>query len=223
MSTLSDRIDTVTNMTVTEWCDRHGLIHELTPFASRTSDRIDVVRQLHESIEALPETASTFVPRKELEGDVGHGGWLETVVLMTGAWPHPEHDRRWVNPNYIHLDALPPLEVDREDHLRRCAALGVLRIEDLAPRFGVTTGSLRTWISRKDIDWRQRRTEGCRQFARTLQTAIKWGHTESEITGCWPRKRGTVRAQIQKFARDEGFAAPPDPSTDSAFLAGDQR
>lgn len=222
MSTLSDRVSTVADTTVTEWCDRHGLIHELTPFESRTSDRIEVARQLNTGIADLPETASTFVPRDLLDGDVGHGGWLETIVLMTGAWPHPEHDVRWVNPNYIHLDALPTMEVDREAHLRRCASLGVLTRADVAPRFGVTTESLERWLTRHEFSWFDHRKEGIRRFARTLYVAADWGRTQQEVAAFWPRKAGTIRKWIYRYGCEEGFHSPADPSRGSNFTEGQQ-
>lgn len=222
MSTLADRVENVAGTTVTEWCDRHGLIHELTPFASRTTDRIDVARQLHAGIEDLPKTASTFVPRNELDGDIGHGGWLETILLMTGAWPHPDHDVRWVNPNYIHLDALPPLDVDREQHVRRCAALGVLPAKDIAPRFGISKPSLIEWLGHRDIQFKELRRDGQRRVARTLHTAMAWGHTQSAVTEPWPVPAGTVSYWIQRYAREGGFEPPADPSSRVGFTE-DQR
>lgn len=216
MSVLSDSL----SPTVGEWASRHHVIPEALPFQSRATPRLEIARQLHESVTGLPKTASTFIPRNEIEADIGPGEWLDTLVLMTGAWPHPEHDQRWINPDYCHLDALPTLAVDRELHLRRCAELGVLRIADVAPRFGITTESLRTWISRKGFEWQALRMDGIRRFARTLQTAIQWGEREQDVAGCWPRKRGTVRAQIQKFARDEEFDAPTDPTVNGHLTDG---
>lgn len=205
------------NTAVSRWADRHGLIPELLPIAGRDTNSIELAQEAAANIADLPKTASSFRVDEVLPEA---RGYTVTVFRALGSWPYPGEfaQQRWVNPNYIHAGALGDVtdhrEADRLEIVKECAALGVLTVDEVAPRFGVSSSSLTDWLHRRDVYWSNLRREGRRRFARTLYTATEWGYSQSEVVDPWPVHNGTLSVWMQRYAREAGFKPPADPSID---------
>jgi len=205
-----------------EWCDRHGLIHDLTPFSYRSVDPWEIVEATGDFIDELPTTAATFPQGAVIEeASARVGGWrqmLRTALLLHGAWPsHRGTDKlRWVNPTYIHQHALGPGRIDdRVEHVRECARLGTVSTNELSARFGITLNGLRNWLNRdcRPFMWSDLRQRGRESIARTLYTVSEW--TDRSYMDCarlLPVNDGTASRWMYEYALEEGFEAPDDPS-----------
>jgi len=129
-----------------------------------------------------------------------------------------------VNQNYIHTRALGDvtdhLEADRLEIVEDCAAVGVLTAADVAPRFGLTRAELTKWLNAKGVTFTELRDSGRRRFARTLFTAMEWQYSEIEVAEPWPVSNGTVRTWIQRYAREDEFEPPADPTVSGELEVG---
>lgn len=221
-----------------EWCERHGVIGALLPFDCRATDSFEQFCAIAAAIDDLRPTIATFrLTDLEPPGDAfarieqrpTGAGVVPTQLHMLGAWEYRDTaaGQRWTNPRYCHdhpWQTPQCSDAERREILRDAASLGVLDRRDVAPRFGITAGSLRQWISRKDVAWEARRYQGRQRLARTVYTIYKWtDRTEQGVIAPFPVPDGTLKAWIQKFVReDETWSVPADPSNGRHFR-GDRR
>lgn len=215
-------------VTLSEWNEAYDLYTPLLSLKYRMYDPIEVLRGFREGVDALPKTAAT-VRLSDLENhlpfDAVAIGHMAELIEVTGGWRlngnSDSRGIRFVNPNYVHRKALEPNIQDpdrRRDVLQRCAGYGVLTLEDVAPRFGITNGSLKRWLSRKNIPWTEWRHDGIKRLARTCHTISAWRvHSENELADVLGVPRGTLSRWIHKFARTTDFEPPSDPSYEPWF------
>lgn len=206
--------------TVEGWCDAHGVLLPLTPFAYRDVDIFEFATEFREGIDALPATAATF-SLSDLTDHPKRASLMSPPMLHAlGAWRLPNDGSgpaRWVNPSYVHQDALADIPTDqRLEHCQRCLSFGTVTQHDLAPRFGISHPGLRQWLSRR-LDWKAEREAGKRRLARTLRTAVEWGHDVDTVTSIWPQETSTVRTWMYDYAPASEFEPPADPSFEQGF------
>ncbi|RDZ61414.1 hypothetical protein C5B90_19275 [Haloferax sp. Atlit-12N] len=217
------------DVSIQAWCDEHRLLPHLLPFEYRKTTPIEFLEAVVDGLDDIPKTAATFRPTKidGVEHAPAAGANIMTDMLGTlGSWRVEETTpTRWTNPQYVHLDSLQtmPEKGDRMEIIERCAAYGTLTVGDVAPRLGITKGSLRRWLTRKNVPWSHLRHEGIVRLARTLRTASEWGYSERRHARVLPRAEGTVRSWIQNHARDTDFEPPADPSGEQWFMGGQIR
>lgn len=210
---------------IQDWCDQHGVIRELMPFAYREVDPVDLAAEIRSGLDDLPDTAATFALKDVTDDAKAISGVTDALLLAVGSWRTPrEHSSatRWVNPNYPHQKALDDISTDRRlEHCRRAASVGTVQLGDLAPRFGVGQPALSIWLDGR-MDWRAERREGRRRLARTLRTAVAWGHDRSAVTALWPLEQATINQWLSAHASE--FDVPSDPSySTAAFQRGKDR
>jgi len=196
----------------------------LLPFDCRATDSFEQFCAIAAAIDDLRPTIATFrLTDLEPPGDAfarieqrpTGAGVVPTQLHMLGAWEYRDTSsgQRWTNPRYCHdhpwqTSQCSPAE--RREILRDAASLGVLDRRDVAPRFGITAGSLRQWISRKDVAWEARRYQGRQRLARTVYTIYKWtDRTEQGVIAPFPVPDGTLRAWVQKFVPSPAPCASP--------------
>ena len=211
--------------TVAAWCDHHDLIGALLPFDARRTDTVAEFEALDAALQALPETAATF-QLGDLETPDGArpvryrptgAGVVDTHLHLLGAWPYRETacGQRWLNPHYIHGHPWETPQGDVETRtavVRDAARLGALRIQDVAPRFGITPTALDSWIDYHDLPWGAWRQDGRRRLATTLRTAAAW--TDRDLWGLcthFPVPADTVETWVHREVPD-GWTPPEDPS-----------
>jgi len=216
-------------MSVQEFCERHGLHQKFLPLEYRQTDPFELLATIRDNLAELRPTASS-VRINDLLGDAGTAsGWVRSFLLALGSWPSPKdvaQGDRWVNPDYVHADALGSIaddEAAREAHVRTCARLGTLDLPDLAPRFATTEQGLARWVRHRDIPWRELRREAIARLARTLYTALAWGHDRSKVLGVWPQPEPQVRCWVAEYAAATEFEPPAEPSDDPKLLMGVKR
>ncbi|MFA1612086.1 hypothetical protein [Halobellus rubicundus] len=219
---------------VGEWCDHHGLIGALLPFGYRRTETFDQFRTLAAEVKVLPKYQATFKLSDLLDDDDITRPFASSTVVTTqlkhlGAWPYRQTSSgmRWINPNYVHDHPWETAQCStdkRTDILREAASYGVLTVSDVAPRFGLTTESLRRFLTRQEFDWSRYRCEGIRRLARTLATVHAWRDwSERELAAPFRRKTPTVRSWIHTYARTADWTPPADPSYRSDFQQGESR
>jgi len=220
--------------TMAAWCDHHDLIHALLPFECRQTDTFAEFESLAAALDDLRETQATFA-LGGLETPDGHravqyrptgAGIVTTQLHLLGAWEYLETSsgQRWINPGYVHDHPWQSSQcspAEREAILREAARLGGLSRADVAPRFGVTKKGVMKIIRRNDIPWQEWRGDGVRRLARTLLTVRAWSDRSlPAIAAPLPCPTGTVKSWVQRYARDEEFTPPPDPSRYHGFQNG---
>jgi len=220
--------------TMTAWCSHHDLIHALLPFECRRTDSFAEFETLAAALDELPATAATFrlgdLETPEGERPVKYrptgSGVVTTQLHLLGAWEFAETSCgwRWINPNYIHDHPWQSSQCDadeREAILRHAARLGAVTRADVAPRFGVTKKGVEKWIRRHDIPWKEWRATGLRRLTRTLLTVRAWSDRSlPAVADPLPSPNGTVKSWVQRYARDEAWSPPADPSQYHGFQNG---
>lgn len=215
-------------VTLREWNQDKDLLLPLLTFDYRIYDPFEVVASIRNALADLPETAATWRLTR-IKDDlpirptaIAH---LTPIVELAGAWRHGMMDdsrgKLWVNPNYVHAKEADPNVRDTERRLRilrRTASYGTIRLDDVAPRFGLTSGSIKHWLSRRSIPWQEWRHDGISRIARTCWIVSKWGdHSITEMAAALGVPRGTLDSWIHKRARKSKFEVPPDPSGEPWF------
>lgn len=207
--------------TISEFCERHGLISELVPFAHREHNPWTLAHDLNAEFEELPTTAATLTTGDLLERITGSrgswNGYLHTVLIAIGSWPvtnHSSRATRWANPYYPHQRALAPGGWgSRVEHLQECARIGVYDTADIAPRLDMSEGRLRGWLSENDIPWNDWRAEGRKRLGRTIRVTNAWTDRGiKDVSDLLPKNYTRVKKWAVRYAREDGWAAPEDPS-----------
>lgn len=185
-----------------------------------------MLAELDEGLRSLPQTAGTFRISRLLEDTHAKNNYwrasVETVARLLGAWPHNQSRRgesTWVNPHYIHERALGPADVkSRVAEMERCAAVGVLKHADVAPRFDLSPIGLKRWASRRNFDWSHKRRRGERQLARTIATVTEWfGCSRSSLVDNLPVSRQTMYFWVREHVRESDWSVPDDPAHAGGF------
>ena len=221
-------------MTMGAWCETHDLIGALLPFDCRATDTFAEFEALAAALNELRETQATF-RLGDLETPDGHRsvkyrptgrGIVSTQLHLLGAWEYRETStgQRWLNPSYIHGHPWQTSQCsaeEREQILRHAARLGLLTREDVAPRLGMTKKGVMKVISRNDIPWQELRGEGVRRLARTVLTVRAWSDRSlPQVAEPLPAPVGSIKSYVQRYARDDGWTPPEDPSQYRKFRHG---
>jgi len=199
-----------------EWCDQHGFVRRLTPFAYRKSDPVTVGEYLSREIASLRPTAATFAPEDAFPDDYTYDPAVVKYHLqLRGSWRIGTAGRpKYVNPNYVHLGSNDPNTVtdtsERTEILDRMARSGIPRLSDLAPMFGLSTADLREFCRENDGGGRDRWLSGRRRAARTCRLAVEWGYSERAVADALP----VANSVVYHWLRGPGALdwVPTDPS-----------
>lgn len=222
-----------------QWATEVGVIPALIPFEYRDYDPVAFVAEFRDAISDVPATKATF-STPEIRDATGNKDRVvnpsfEQLVRLARSWQYSDGSHyvvsdtttattRWVNPEYVHVVDLEPSITDPEyriEELRRAARLGILSTSDLAPRFGVRTcKGVQKFCARHDIPWREWRTWGRRQIARTCRLVSEWSAYSvadlADILDCATR---TLQDWVyNRYAAD--FEPPADPSNETWFNPG---
>lgn len=207
-------------MTVREFCERHDLIRELTPFGHQDAQPWETVAALGDALDAAGET---FRPRDLLDDPSAHeDATVRTGLLMLGAWPLESADgmaSAWVSPHCADERSYAPGAWDStEAAVRECASVATLRVRDVAPRLDYTKGSFTSWLSRNNVPWSEWRQEGRIRLGRTLKTSATWLTTRvSMLADPLPRSDTVSEWSVWHGTQADDWSVPDDPSRVGGF------
>lgn len=212
-----------------QWAEAYGLIPRLVTIDQRLRDPIEMLQAFRAGIESRPKTAATIrLPAIEeyLPAPVETIPNVRPFMDILGAWEYDATEnslgRRWVNPNYVHRKSIEPNVTDPDERraiLERLASIGVIKLPDIAPQFGVEHGTIRQWAANHEIGWEEMRLEGVKRMARTCYTISTWGDwSHRELAPVLGVARGTLSRWIHNYAKGTSFEVPEDPSGESWFI-----
>ena len=166
----------------TQWAELNDLHPFMLPFGFRAQNPVEVMQSIRSELDALPKTAMDLSHKT-----VGNKGWCRTMYVedlqkmfeLNGCWiigQLANGTNRYANPNYLHLSVHDPITgvEERKQFVKRVAGYGTWTLDDVAVVFGIKPTSVRSFLSRQNIDWLPLAKEGRRRLARTLKTIHNW-------------------------------------------------
>lgn len=201
-----------------KWAEKRNLIHEFIPFKYREKNPVEIIRKVNNEIENSHEYRK-IIRMGHIDELDAHNKQVHSVMPLymefLGAWQAPKHSsrgsRKWVNPNYGHIEHTPDVDEDIFSFARRVALLGTWSIRDVANACGLEShSSVAHYFTDKTFgEFRER---GIERLANTLKLWNEWGYSHREISEAAPLVRQTVTKYINK--KSTIGSVPPDPSAE---------
>lgn len=219
-------------LSLATWAFEYDVIPALVPFEYRDFDPVNAVQNIREAIAESPPTKATFsVPELEeicAQTARYNRSYFRTLIRLAGAWAYDDGSyylenrmvKRWVNPAYVHAKSMDPTITDpqaRIEELRHAASLGIITLDDIGPRFGITEGGVYEFCTSRGIPWTEWRKWGLRRFSRTVKLVRDWtDYSEKSLGEAFGVPESTIGDWMRLFYAAD-FEPPADPSHESWF------
>lgn len=209
-------------LSITEFAVIYGVHPGLIPFESRSHDPLRRVMELRRYFETLPKTKATIASSEIAKKGNITGLRSDHAALIPACIYHlagtrrliqtrSKHTtRRWINPYYVHLDSVETVAPEeRAALLDAFADVGIYKLKDVAPLFGLSYNALERWRDRNDYPWRERRNAGRARIARTAAvTAAISDHTYRSIAEALCMPKTTLTNWRAEFAHGSEYTTP---------------
>jgi hypothetical protein len=209
-------------LSVSEFCDHHGIHRWLVPFPHRKTDPWDFLNSVNQSLTELNDYTATIRPSDVFtENELNGGSVAHQILRLRGSYPIDDTKHtQWTNPEYAHGQNYFEPVADREDHARRLASAGWFELSDLCERYGINNDvAMQRWLSRRGLTWTDLRREGRRRIARSIKTTHKW--SDLSIAECkrrLPMNDNTLETWIRRYVYNSEWEAPAEPIPENADL-----
>jgi len=201
---------------VANYCDYHKLHSGLLPMPGRLHDPVNLLREVSEGLDQLPELAESYM-LKDIHGGSIPPKYVWGIHVLFGVTKMRETSKgmRYKNPDYLHYDARIDPITDTEERLefyeRHKINPGITG-EWLAKHWGYASKDCaNTFLRRHGYNRRDDKVEAMTRIGRTALCIREWCGIPLDRLGKllpWPFE--TVRDWASRFGLQADWNVPRD-------------